>query len=241
VNVKPRTRIEIESEPHRPSIKGTKVRIVTKAIIIITYDRTIQAGKKFCYDSPRCRWRSFVTGQGSGNPRCREVNCIPRHKDLAALRPSRLVGLIFNTEMTRPLTATHCNTLQHTAPHTVEHCNTLYHTHCYTLQHSATYCNTQQHTVTYTGTHYTTLQHIMTRFYSSAFLCSRCVPRKSSLQVYHVAKCCSVLQCAAVCCIVPLWVQVYHVPNAAHCNTLQHTAKHCSTLQHTATHCNARI
>ena len=42
--------------------------------------------------------------------------------------------------------ATHCNTLQHTATH----CNTLQHTatHCNTLQHTATHCNTLQHTAT---------------------------------------------------------------------------------------------
>ena len=53
---------------------------------------------------------------------------------------------------------THRNTLQHTATHSVPphisasisatHCNTLQHTatHCNTLQHTATHCNTLQHT-----------------------------------------------------------------------------------------------
>ena len=75
-------------------------------------------------------------------------------------------------------TATHCNTLHHTAPrrnnefneisdvHTATHCNTLQHTathcttlqqwiqwniwrtHCNTLQHTATHCNTLQLTAT---------------------------------------------------------------------------------------------
>ena len=51
--------------------------------------------------------------------------------------------------LVRGTTATHCNTLQHTATlrstlqHTATHCNTLQHTatHCNTLQHSATHCN----------------------------------------------------------------------------------------------------
>ena len=64
-------------------------------------------------------------------------------------------------------TATHCNTLQHTATQETDvccvcvviHCNTLQHTatqetavccvcvviHCNTLQHTATHCNTLQH------------------------------------------------------------------------------------------------
>jgi len=70
--------------------------------------------------------------------------------------------------------ATHSNTLQHTAiqynapntyrnthaarilqlqgyQHTATHCNTLQHTatHCNTLQHTATHCNTLQHTATH--------------------------------------------------------------------------------------------
>jgi len=40
-------------------------------------------------------------------------------------------------------TATHCNTLQHTATH----CNRTA-THCNALQHSATLCNTLQHPAT---------------------------------------------------------------------------------------------
>jgi len=83
-------------------------------------------------------------------------------------------------------TATHCDTLQHTATswrkyvdtyvqghscsfydshcdtlqHTVTHCNTLQHSaiHCNTLQHTATHCNTLQHT----ATHCNTAQHTAT-------------------------------------------------------------------------------
>ena len=75
--------------------------------------------------------------------------------------------------------ATHCNTLQHTATH----CNTLEHTtiHCDTLQHTATHCNihfsrppaprdpqayrastTHCSTLQHTATHCNTLQHTAT-------------------------------------------------------------------------------
>jgi len=59
------------------------------------------------------------------------------------------------------ISATHCNTLQHTATHNeymtgsfwiqVSLCNTLQHTatHRNTLQHTATHCNTLQHTATH--------------------------------------------------------------------------------------------
>ena len=107
------------------------------------------------------------------------------------------------------VTATHCNTLQHTAPclpanhiqstdslqHTATHCNTLQHTatHCNTLQHSATHCNTLQHS----ATHCNTLQYTVTRCTMS---CSE------SHTIYRLT--------------------------ATHCNTLQHTATHCNTLHH---------
>ena len=41
VNAKPRTRIDIESELQRPSIKGTRLLIVIQAIIISKYDYLI--------------------------------------------------------------------------------------------------------------------------------------------------------------------------------------------------------
>jgi len=74
-------------------------------------------------------------------------------------------------------TATHCNTLQHTAntlQHTATHCNTLQHaaTHCNTLQRTTTHCTlTRQHTATHcnilhtlqhTATHCNTLLHSAT-------------------------------------------------------------------------------
>jgi len=62
-------------------------------------------------------------------------------------------------------TATHCNTLQHTASlrhslqQTATHCLTA--THCNTLQHTATHCLTATHcnTLQHTATHCNTLQH----------------------------------------------------------------------------------
>jgi len=114
-------------------------------------------------------------------------------------------------------TATHCNTLQHTATHTATHCNPLQHTtthdnhtisspiqvgsllnllrrtlkhpttHCNTLQHAATRCNTLQHTTTHDNT-------------------------QSALR-FNFAR--------------------YSIYYAGHCNTLQHTATHDNTWQHT--------
>ena len=72
--------------------------------------------------------------------------------------------------LTCPITAIHCNTLQHTASHyntptflhslpSVVHCVTLQHTatHCKTPRHTATHCSTLQHTTT----HCNTLQHTL--------------------------------------------------------------------------------
>jgi len=72
-----------------------------------------------------------------------------------------------------PLTATHCNTLQHAATcgnmlqHVATHCNKLQHTASHTVAHSggivhfetgrpfrATHCNTLQHIATQSNTHY---------------------------------------------------------------------------------------
>ena len=82
-----------------------------------------------------------------------------------------------NTPPNTPLTATHCDTLQHTATH----CNTLQHTATHRLthpllQHTATHCNTLQHTVTHcntlqhTATHRNTLQHTATHHLTHPFL-----------------------------------------------------------------------
>ena len=83
---------------------------------------------------------------------------------------------------TKHHTASHCNTLQHTACDTrstdalrtsinATPCNTLQHTttHCNTLQRTTTHCNTLHHT----ATHYTTLQHTSTHYsYSLSSSCT---------------------------------------------------------------------
>jgi len=81
-------------------------------------------------------------------------------------------------------TATHCNTLQHTATH-------------YSLTH-ATHCNTLQHT----ATHYNTLLIDTCNATHACLPClKQCVVVCCSV-LQCVAVCCSVLQCVAVCCSV---------------------------------------
>ena len=122
-------------------------------------------------------------------------------------------------------TATHCTGLQHTAiyctgavgepplvQHTATLCNTLQHTAmlCNTLQHTATDCNTLQHTSQ------VLLESHQLRMIAATSaarsICSACLP------VMHwnhnpviVAACCSVLQCAAVCCSVSQRVTVHSI------------------------------
>jgi len=81
-------------------------------------------------------------------------------------------------------TATHCNTLQHTA------------THC---KHTATHCNTLQ----YTATHCNTLQQAQKDFLRviDARVNESCTAESTEVQ-WYVAVCYSVLQCVAVCCSV---------------------------------------
>jgi len=60
-----------------------------------------------------------------------------------------LVWLLRTRTAQEQHTATHCNTLQHTATHAYGgHAQP----HCNTLQHTATYCNTLQHTATHCNT-----------------------------------------------------------------------------------------
>jgi len=76
---------------------------------------------------------------------------------------------MFELDMMRYHTATHCNALQRTATHathcdalsrTATHCNTLQRTatHCNALQRAATHCNTLRRT----ATHCDALQHTAT-------------------------------------------------------------------------------
>ena len=104
------------------------------------------------------------------------------------------------------LTATHCNTLQHTA------------IYFKTLQLSATLCNTLQHA----ATHYSTLLLTTTYFktvHHSVMLCNtrqHTATHCNTLQtLHHTATHCNTLQ-----------------HTATHCNTLQHTATHCNSLHH---------
>jgi len=165
------------------------------------------------------------------------------------------------------ITATHCNTLQHTATHfyvlregvpslrhTATHCNILQHTatHCDTLQRTSTYCekvchhcNTLQHTATYCNT----LQHTATHCNTLLRIARMCVITAGAL---GVAQECSLYGTTSHNALQ------YAANIAIHCNTLcknvcarcrsawrcplYGTATHCtyvlSSLQHTAMHCN---
>jgi len=135
-----------------------------------------------------------------------------------------------HTQPTLQYTATHCNTLQHTATRTsgqvltdlyasftATHCNTnasFTATHCNALQHTATHCNILQHTATHTS------GHVLTRLYTS-FTATH-GSTHASFPETHLMIYCNTQQ-----------------RTATHCNTLQHTATHCNTLQHSAAHCSA--
>jgi len=144
------------------------------------------------------------------------------------------------TEKPLQHTATHCNTLQHTALaqgsyaekiHRTAIGNILQHiaTHCNQLQHTATHYNTlPEHTANHCNTlkrietHYNTLQrttiHSLSTLQTTATYCN---------EMKHTAMHCNTRQ-----------------RTATHCTTLQHAAAHemqrsaINTPQHTATHCN---
>ena len=98
------------------------------------------------------------------------------------------------------ITATQCNTLQHTATqcNTPQHCNTLY--------HIETHCNTLQHTVIHLSI---SGQSVLV-----------CVPHTSALARIC---CCNTLQHTTAHSST-----LQHT--ATHCNTPQHTATRCNTL-----------
>ena len=152
-------------------------------------------------------------------------------------------------------TATHCNTLQHTATalagnstcappppsatqHNASHCNNA--THCNTLQHTAPHCNTLHQRQQATAPVLllfrqprNTLQHTATHCSTPQHTATHC----TTLQ--HSATQCNTVQHTATApagnstCPPPPPSAMQHT--AAHCSTLQHTATHCNTLQHTAT------
>jgi len=124
------------------------------------------------------------------------------------------------------ISATHCNTLQHTATRCNTHTNLSYHwigaTHCIAPQHTATYCNTLQHTANFScipsdkrNTH--VLQHKLQR-------------KAHVLQHKHTH--------TAIYCNTHsyYWIRECNT----HMHTLPHAATHCNTLQHTAIHLKTR-
>ena len=153
------------------------------------------------------------------------------------------------------VTATRCNTLQHTATHTCS-CSKLLSTkpwgdtatRCNTLQHASTHCNTLQHTPAHaatswrrshtgdTATSCNTLQHTATHCNTHLLI------KKGSklLATKPYWRHCNTLQHAATRCN-----HLQHTPShATSCWRRSHTGDtttHCNTLQHTATHCNTHL
>jgi hypothetical protein len=94
-------------------------------------------------------------------------------------------------------TATHCNTMLHTATQSKWHCLNAYTptptaTHCNTLQCTATHCNTMLHTATQSRWHCLNVYTPTPTVPCSAVCC--CV-------LLWLEVCCSMLQC--VCCVFP--------------------------------------
>jgi len=130
-------------------------------------------------------------------------------------------------------TATHCNTLQHTATIRRTCANSLVHaiqktqyrlqhaaahwtaTHCNTLQHTATRCNTLQHTelqhtaAHWTATHCNTLQHTATHCNTLHLLVAP----------------------EPICWSMQSWKRSIKCVEIRQRTELQHTATHCNTLQ----------
>jgi len=137
-------------------------------------------------------------------------------------------------------TATHCNTMKHTATQwsTLVHairCSTLHHTpaNCHTritLHHTAARWNTMENIVT----HCNALQHTATHCNTLALDSGTerclgnvlgCLYKVSGWRMFKA--CCSVLQCVAVCCSVLQCVAVC-------CSVLQCVAVCCSVVQYVA-------
>jgi len=118
-------------------------------------------------------------------------------------------------------TATHCNTLQHTATRIATNCNTLQHA----LQQIATRyhrpCKKVSHpTNTPLANIKLTLQHTATHCYT----------------LQHDALQHTVLHCNALPLHLVRDINLTLQRAATHCNTLRHTATHCDTLRHTLQH-----
>jgi len=109
-------------------------------------------------------------------------------------------------------TATHCNTLQHTAPHYVSVCmrSSCTHTSIYCNTRTATHCSALQHT----APHCTTLRMSMHALYMHTYI--------YILQHIH----CNTLRMS----MHALYMHTYIcILQHTHCNTLLHTAPRCNT------------
>jgi len=155
-------------------------------------------------------------------------------------------------------TATHCNTLQHTATHVYLILNRCLHTGSLRGPSSVSQRPRHQKCVANILVRKTSVVTHSTVVCCSVFSVLQCVAvccrghaiknasptflfgkfPLSLTALWCVAVSCSELQCIAVCCRVLQCVAVCCSVVLSHCNTLQHTATHCNTLQHTATHCN---
>jgi len=126
----------------------------------------------------------------------------------------RVMSLVYrrHDSFTQRPTATHCNTLQHTATQIAKYLTSpqelecaCTHTQCNTVQYTATHFNTNCEILDFAavigGAHAHTHPHTHTLQNNS----TNCNP------LYHTA---------------------------THCNTLQPTVSHCNTLQHISTHCH---
>jgi len=162
-------------------------------------------------------------------------------------------------------TATHCNTLQHSATLRARYCHILQHTAtrcCNTLQHTAAThsCNTLlQHTA---ATHFAEgkiLPHIETHCLKLQLTASHCSTAKRHV-LQHTTPHCNTLPhtaappntTATYCNTLPrtatYFLTLQHCEmtcTATHCHTLQsiapklqQAATHCHTLQHTPPHCS---
>jgi len=152
-------------------------------------------------------------------------------------------------------TATHCNTLQHTATHcnitllpcalatlqhtVTQHCCSVHLRHCYT----ATHCSTLQHTATHCNT--THLRYCVT-LQQKTSADTATTHRHTYSKLGHSRGAWGWLQhCNTTHCSTHNSAIDCNIPHA--CNTLQRSRTHCNNtmenvpiahLQHTRTHCN---
>jgi len=137
--------------------------------------------------------------------------------------------------------ATHCNTLQHTATHYTT-------PRLESVQQTATHCNTLQHTASQdfascseahnTATHYNALQHIATHCNTLHLKTLRRTPKlKYCITLEYVATHCNTLQHTAKHRVSR---RCFVLQSSIYCLTLHHSTTHGNTLQHTATHCVSR-